>query len=195
MMRFPKIACVAIVGAVLLSGCAFHAQNMRLQPQVQYVDSNDGHGLPIEVVVQDQRPTQDLGHRGNGAISAATITTDSDVEAVIKQSVAQGLVHRGFKVVGASDAPHAVLTVQLRALKTELHAGFWTGHQEANGAAEATATNGTRTYENFYRVDSKKSKFWVPTAGQNSAYINGALSNLVGKIANDEKLIAFLASP
>lgn len=105
------------------------------------------------------------------------------------------MVHRGFKIVGPTDAPHAVLTVQLRALKTELHAGFWTGHQEANGAAAATATNGTRTYENFYRVDSKQSKFWVPTAGQNSQYINAALSNLVGKIVNDDKLISFLSSP
>jgi uncharacterized lipoprotein YajG len=162
---------------------------------VQYVDSNDGHGLPVAIVVQDQRPTQDLGHRGNGAISAATITTDSDVSAVLKQAIGQGLVHRGFKVVGSTDAPHAVLTVQLRALQTETHAGFWTGHQEANGAAEATATNGMRNYENFYRVDSKQSKFWVPTAGQNSQYINAALSNLVGKIVNDDKLISFLSSP
>lgn len=194
-MKFSQTACLAIIGAVLLSGCAFHAQNVRLQPQVQYVDSNDGHGLPIEIVVQDQRPTRDLGHRGNGAMSAATITTNSDVEAVVKQAIGQGLVHRGFKIVGASDEPHAVLTVQLRALKTELHAGFWTGHQEANAAAAASATNGARTYENFYRVDSKQSKFWVPTAGQNSQYINGALSNLVGKIVNDEKLVSFLASP
>jgi uncharacterized lipoprotein YajG len=195
MTKFVKVACFAVIGAALLSGCAFQAQNVRLQPQVQYVDSNDGHGLPVAIVVQDQRPTQDLGHRGNGQISAATITTNSDVPAVLKQAIGQGLVHRGFKIVGPTDAPHAVLTVQLRALKTELHAGFWTGHQEANGAAAATATNGTRTYENFYRVDSKQSKFWVPTAGQNSQYINAALSNLVGKIVNDDKLISFLSSP
>ena len=195
MIRFMKAACFAVVGAALLSGCAFHAQNVHLQPQVQYVDSNDGHGLPVDIVIQDQRPTQDLGHRGNGQISAATITTNSDVSTVIKQAIAQGLTHQGFKIVASSDAPHAVLTVQLRALKTELHAGFWTGHQEANAAAAATATNGAHSYENFYRVDSKQSKFWVPTAGQNSDYINGALSNLVGKIVNDKKLISFLSSP
>ena len=47
---------IALVGLVatagLLSGCMFNAQTVHLQPQVQYVDSNDGHGLPIAIVVK-----------------------------------------------------------------------------------------------------------------------------------------------
>ena len=172
----------------------FHAQTVHLQPQVQYVDSNDGHGLPVAIVVKDERPTQDLGHRGNGMASAASITSDSDISTVVKQSLAQALTHRGFKVVGVGDTTQSTLTVRVRALKTELHQGFWTGHQEANAAADVTVGKNGRTYEHFYRVDSKQSKFWVPTAGQNSEYINGALSNLIGNIANDENLIAFMAS-
>lgn len=193
MFKIYRLACLA-VAAAFLSGCMFHAQTVHLQPQVQYVDSNDGHGLPVAIVVKDERPTQDLGHRGNGVASAATITTDSDISAVIKQSLTQALAHRGFKMVGAGDATQSTLTVRVRALKTELHQGFWTGHQEANAAADVTVEKNGRTYEHFYRVDSKQSKFWVPTAGQNSEYINAALSNLIGKIANDEALIAFMAS-
>lgn len=193
-MKKYALICIVVAVTALLGGCMFHAQTVHLQPQVQYVDSNDGHGLPVAVVVRDERPTQDLGHRGNGVASAAAITSDSDVTAVVKQYIAQGLTHRGFKVVGPNDGPHATLTIRLRSLQTELHQGFWTGHEEANASAQVTGQNDSRTYENFYRVDSKQSKFWVPTAGQNSNYINGALSNLIGKIVNDEKLIAFLAS-
>jgi uncharacterized lipoprotein YajG len=172
----------------------FHAQTVHLQPQVKYVDSNEGHGMSIAIVVKDERSTQDLGHRGNGVASAATITSDSDIAAVVRQYLAEGFTHRGFKVVSATDDSKDVITVRVRALKTELHQGFWTGHQEANGAAQLVAVKGEHSYENFYRVDSKQSKFWVPTAGQNSEYINGALSNLIGKIINDEKLVSFMAS-
>lgn len=186
---------IGLVGvSSLLSGCMFHAQTVQLQPQVQYQDSNDGHGMPILIVVKDERPSQDLGHRGNGVASAAAITTDSDVEAVIKQYIGEGLTHRGFKVVSEDSGMHATLTVRLRSLDTELHQGFWTGHQEANASAQVTGANNDHTYENFYRVNSKQSKFWVPTAGQNSDYINAALSNLIGKIINDQQLVSLLAS-
>lgn len=194
MNKLYRLAGFSLVATCLLSGCMFHAQSVHLQPQVQYVDSNDGHGLAIAIVVKDERSTQDLGHRGNGVASAATITSDSDIAGVVKQYLAEGFVHRGFKVVGVADESTEIITVRVRSLKTELHQGFWTGHQEANGAAQVTVTKGGRTYENFYRVDSKQSKFWVPTAGQNSEYINGALSNLIGKIINDEKLVSFMTS-
>jgi len=62
MIKFARVACFAVAGAALLSGRAFQAQNVRLQPQVQYVDSNDGHGLPVAVVVQDQRPPRQWGN-------------------------------------------------------------------------------------------------------------------------------------
>jgi len=137
----------------------FHAQTVHLQPQVQYVDSNDGHGLPVTVTIKDERPTQDLGHRGNGVASAATITSDSDISAVIKQSLAQALTHRGFKVAGTGDAIQPMLTVRVRALKTELHQGFWTGHQEANAAADVTVEKNGHIYEHFYRVGSKQRSF------------------------------------
>lgn len=194
MNRFYRLVCLATAATFLLSGCMFHAQTVHLQPQVQYVDSNDGHGLPVTIVVKDERPTQDLGHRGNGVASAATITSDSDVAAIVKQALVQALTHRGFKIVGNGNAMDSTLTVRVRALKTELHQGFWTGHQEANAAAEVTVEKNGHTYDHFYRVDSKRSKFWVPTAGQNSEYINAALSNLIEKISNDEKLIAFMAT-
>jgi uncharacterized lipoprotein YajG len=194
MVRFYRLVCLATAATFFLSGCMFHAQTVHLQPRVQYVDGNDGHGLPVTIVVKDERPTQDLGHRGNGVASAATITSDSDVAAVVKQALVQALTHRGFKIVGDGNAMDSTLTVRVRALKTELHQGFWTGHQEANAAAEVTVEKNGRTYDQFFRVDSKRSKFWVPTAGQNSEYINAALSNLIEKIATDEKLIAFIAT-
>lgn len=194
MVKLYRLVGLGVTAVFLLGGCMFNAQTVHLQPQVQYVDSNDGHGLPVTVVVKDERPTQDLGHRGNGVASAATITSDSDVAAVVKQALVQALTHRGFKVVGSGNTTDPTITVRVRALKTELHQGFWTGHQEANAAAGVTVEKDGHAYENFYRVDSKKSKFWVPTAGQNSEYINVALSNLIEKISNDEKLIAFMAS-
>ncbi|MGB3462615.1 YajG family lipoprotein [Rhodanobacter sp. UC4437_H4] len=194
MSKIYKLAGLSLIAASTLSGCMFHAQTVHLQPQVQYVDSNEGRGLPITIIVKDERPTQDLGHRGNGVASAATITSDSDIASVVKQHLVEGFTHRGFKVVDSADSSEEVVTVRVRALETELHQGFWTGHQEANGAAQLTVVKNGRTYENFYRVDSKQSKFWVPTAGQNSEYINGALSNLIGKIINDDKLVSFMAS-
>lgn len=193
--RYRLGSLVTIIATFSLGGCMFHPQTVHLQPQVQYIDSDDGHGLPIAIIVEDERPNQNLGHRGDGAISAAAITTDSDIAATIKQHIAQGLTHRSFKIADDPDStPHATLTVRMRDLQTQLHAGFWAGHQESNAAAQVTATQGNRIYERFYRVDSKESKIFVSTAGQNSKYINTVLSNLIDKIVNDKKLISFIAS-
>ena len=97
MSKIYKLAGLSLIAASTLSGCMFHAQTVHLQPQVQYVDSNEGRGLPITIIVKDERPTQDLGHRGNGVASAATITSDSDIASVVKQHLVEGFTHRGFK--------------------------------------------------------------------------------------------------
>ncbi|BAW80838.1 hypothetical conserved protein [Candidatus Nitrosoglobus terrae] len=195
MIKRYRLARLVAIATFSQSGCMFHPQTVHLQPQVQYVDSDDGHGLPIALIVEDERPTQNLGHRGDGMISAAAITTDSDIAATIKQHIAQGLTHRGFKIADdLNSMPHATLTVRIRDLQTQLHSGFWVGHQESNAAAQVTATQGNRTYERFYRADSRKSKIFVSTAGQNSKYINTVLSNLIDKIINDKKLISLITS-
>lgn len=178
-----------VLAATLLSGCMFHPQTVHLDPQVHTSKSGDGHSTSLAIVVHDERATQDLGHRGNGMASAAAITSDADVANVVKQALTTAFADQGFTVTGSSPT---TISVSIRALQTQMHQGFFTGHQEAIAAAKVVVTRSNRSYEHFYRVDSTKSKFWVATADQNSDYINSALSNLMDKIVNDEQLTKFL---
>jgi uncharacterized lipoprotein YajG len=196
MIKLYRIFRLALAVPILLGGCTYSAQTVHLQPHVQDVDTNDGHGLPVTILVKDERPTQDFGHRGFGGDDVATITSDSDVAVVVKQALDQALANRGFKVVGRGNTADRTLTVRVRvrALKIQLHKGTWGARQEANAAAGVTVEKNGLTYENFYRVDSDRSKRLTATTEQNSDYINMTLSKLIEKITNDKKLIVFMAS-
>lgn len=57
-----KFVCALILG-MLLTGCAFQAQKVNLQPAVTITQGAEGQGVAVEVRVVDERPSKSLGRR------------------------------------------------------------------------------------------------------------------------------------
>ena len=185
-----KILCGLMV--TMLSGCAFHAQKVTLDPTLNTTKSVEGAGISIALRVVDERENTSLGHRGTAYGAAAEISSSQDVAALVQSKISEGLNSRGYRVVPYQQAADRQLTFEVRSLNYSTSTGFWTGGLDIAGAMKARATSGPESFEQFYRVDDKKRVGVVPTAGTNAEWINDALSEMLQKIFNDTTLFRFL---
>lgn len=188
-----KLSLVALAAA-LLSGCAFNAQTVQLNPTVASSQhSTAGQGVSVAVHVVDERASQSLGHRGGAGGAAAEITTNSDVAAVVSEQVTQALQNDGFTVLGPNAQGNAGLTVEVRLLNYSTSVGFWTGGIQIEATLEAKAQKSGKSFEQMYRVKNEQRVVVVPTADKNAEWINAALGEAITKLVTDPKLLAFLA--
>lgn len=187
-----KLLLVALAVA-LLSGCAFNAQTVQLNPSVASSHSTEGQGVSVAIRVVDERASQSLGHRGNAYGSAAEITTNSDVAAVVSEQITRALKSAGFMVLGPSAQGNASLTVEVRLLNYSTSTGFWTGGIQIEATLEAKAQKAGKSFEQMYRVKNEQRVVVVPTADKNAEWINAALGDVITKLVTDPKLLEFLA--
>lgn len=184
---------LAALAVALLSGCAFNAQTVQLNPVVASSHSTEGQGVSVAVRVVDERASQSLGHRGGAAGAAAEITTNSDVAAVVSERVTRALQNDGFTVMGPNAQGNASLTVEVRLLNYSTSVGFWTGGIQVEATLEAKAQKSGKNFEQMYRVKNEQRVVVVPTADKNAEWINAALGDAITKLVTDPKLLAFLA--
>lgn len=185
---------LAALAVALLSGCAFNAQTVQLNPTVPSTHSTEGQGVSVAVRVVDERASQSLGHRGGAAGAAAEITTNSDVAAIVSGQVTRALRNDGFAVLGPNAQGNASLTIEVRLLNYSTSVGFWTGGIQIEATLEAKAQKSGKSFEQMYRVKNEQRVVVVPTADKNAEWINAALGNAITKLVTDPKLLAFLAS-
>ncbi len=184
---------ILILTVTFFSGCAFVAQDAYLDPEISVIQSTEGQGITVSVVVQDERPNKSLGHRGAGMGKGAEITTDENVAALVQAKIIEGLHLKGFSTTTDHKKGNAHLNLELRLLEYSTSTGFWTGGVEVNGAIKAYAENSLgKEYKEFYRFEEEERVVFVPGAGSNEEMINKALSKLIMKVLNDRSLIDFL---
>jgi uncharacterized lipoprotein len=191
MASVSKVFFVLILGFVF-GACAFTPQTAVINPDVELTETDEGHGATVAVKVVDERPSDALGHRG-AAFKGAKITTDQNIEGLIREEIMRGLIKKGFKPISCDVNSKPNLKVEIRLLEYSTSMGFWTGGVHTKAALKAIADANGQTYENIYRVENEKRVVFVPTASTNEEYLNKLVSDILTKLFQDEKLIATLA--
>lgn len=192
MTLIPRIVMLMLIG-LGLSACAYTPQTAVISPEVNLVESNEGHGASVVVKVVDERSDKVLGHRGSATFKGAEITTNQDIESLIREEILRGLAKKGFNPIKCSSDSKPNLKVEIRLIEYSTSTGFWTGGIHTKAALKAIANVNGKTYENIYRVDNEKRVVVVPTASANQKYLNELVTDILSKLFQDDELISTLA--
>ncbi len=183
----PMMICLTFVA------CAFNPQNTVIDPEIDLVESNEGHGNTVLVKVVDERADKVLGHRGHTYGKGAEITTEQDLESLIREELLNGLAKKGFNPISCSVDNQPNLKVEIRLFKYTTSTGFWTFGIHTKAALKVIANYKGNTYEKMYRVDNEDREAIVPTAETNQEYLNKLMTDILLELLEDRKLIATLA--
>ncbi len=192
MTLFSKIITFMLI-CFGLSACAFTPQTAVIKPEVNFTETDEGHGATVVVKVVDERSSKALGHRGSATYKGAKITTTQDIEGLIREEIMQGLAKKGFKPIDCTSECTPNLKVEIRLLEYSTSTGFFTGGIHTKAALKAIANANGKIYEKIYRVDNEKRVVVVPTASANEKYLNQLVSEILNKLFQDQELIATLA--
>jgi uncharacterized lipoprotein len=182
-----------LLAAAVLAGCAWVPQKVTIAPQVQMPASDLGHGATVVVRVQDSRPSQRIGYRGLDS-KLAQIQTDQDLAPIFQQKIIEGLTRQGFMAVPASDGPARVLKVDIRELQYTTEMELWQGTIRTRAAMQAHAKTEDDVYDKFYTAEREEKAIEAPSAKTNAQLINGAISDVLQRLLEDQRLIKMLAN-
>lgn len=188
-----------IVGLlVIMSGCAFAPQAVKIKPEPQVASRMDGQGKSLVVAVVDERPRKTLGTRGVKGVGAE-ITIDGNLPLVIQESLIGGLRQQGFTPVSDNLSEPRQLRAEIRNLDYEVLMGFWSGTLRTAFGLKAICILGAKhAYERLYLGEFRESVQVVQGQEANERYINAAVSNALNELFQDSSLTKCLvqdASP
>jgi uncharacterized lipoprotein len=179
--------------ASLTTGCAFTAQAVKLQPQIQVTESSRGRGHPVQVTVVDERPRSTLGTRGARGVGAE-LTVEGDLVNIVRSSISDGLKRQGFIPTRDKTPDGRELRVEIRNLDYGVTVGFWAGSLRTECGLKGICIQGDRRpYEQLHRGEYHESVQVVQTAESNNVYVNAALSKALNALLQDQPLSACLA--
>jgi uncharacterized lipoprotein len=178
---------------LLVSGCAFQQQAIRIQPQLEVAESTVGAGRNVRVNVVDERPKSTLGTRGAQGVGSE-LTIEGDLVATIKGAVEEGLRRHGFVPVQA-DAGGRELRVEIRNVDYGINVGFWAGTLKVDCSLKGICQRGSlRPYEQLHRNEFKESVQVVQGQEANNRYVSSAVSGALNALLNDRELMQCLAT-
>lgn len=183
----------ALIFIILLSGCTFIDQKVKISPHLNIGTADIGKGKKVALDVLDEREDSLIGKRGTGMVRGAKIATDQDVVELFNTAVAEGLQRYGFSVVGRSEDVPTKLKVEIRSLNYDVTMGFWTGGNMGKASLKVVATVNDKIYEKMYRGEKEIRTAFVASQETNSKIINAAVSEVLESMFNDKQLLEFLS--
>lgn len=186
-----RTTATALAACIVLSGCAFQKQAIRLQPQLKVETSSIGAGKLTMVNVADERPRSTLGTRGVSGIGEQ-LTLEGDIAAVVRDAIGEGLRKQGFQTDGPIENQ---LKVEIRNLDYIVNSGFWAGKLNVEFLLKGICIKGTaRPYEQTYRGELHLNIQVVQSAEANTQYVNQVVSDAINKLVTDKAMLQCLAS-
>jgi len=182
-----------VVLLMIMSGCAFAPQAVKINPEAKIASTTDGQGKSVFVTVIDERPRKTLGTRGVKGVGAE-ITLDCDLPLIIRESLTNGLRQLGFTPTSDKPSEPRQLRAEIRNLDYEVLMGFWSGTVRTAFGLKATCILGTnRPYERLYLGEFRESVQVVQGQEANERYINAAVSSALNELFQDPLLSKCLA--
>lgn len=178
--------------ALLLAACAHGPQPVTLHPAPETPTSGLGRGEMVAIQVADLRPDPSLSDVPATVATRQNFPIRGDVLEVVLGQVADGLAQQGFEPVTAGEAPVS-LTVEVQRLDHWVLTGFGVSDIHAVAALNAVARRGGASYEVLYRVDQHQRVVFRPRQADVEETVNDALSGVLARVLEDERLLAFLA--
>jgi|SRR6185369_2069458 uncharacterized lipoprotein YajG len=184
---------LTVTTALVFAGCAWVHQDATLKLDPAITPSSIGRDATVAVKVLDHRRSKMIGYRGLDSKNAE-ITTDQDIAALFQAKILEGLSRKGFKAVAYGEQPGRSLTVEIRQIEYKTDMDFWKGIIQAEAAINAWSVGEDESYQRIYRGQRKDTSMEAPGAKTNERLINGAISDALQNLFEDERLIRFLAN-
>jgi uncharacterized lipoprotein YajG len=163
-----------------------------LQPAPNIAPSTVGQGVKLAVRVIDKRPSEIIGRRGMDSQNAA-ITTTQNVARVFQEKIVEGLKHKGFSASVFEGQPGRLLNVEIRQLDYTTDMEFWKGIVKTEVILGASMIKDFAKFEQFYSGKRTENSAEAPSAKTNERIINGAISDALQRMFEDEHLLRYLA--
>lgn len=180
------------LAAALVCGCAWTPQTAALKPAPNITPSTIGNGVTIAVRVIDKRQSDTIGHRGVDSQNAA-IKTTQNVAALFQEKIVEGLVRKGFSASPFEGQPGRLLIVEIRQIDYTTDMEFWKGIVKTEAVLGASMIKDGVKFEQFYSGKRTENTVEAPGAKTNERLINGAISDAMQRLFEDEHLIRYLA--
>jgi uncharacterized lipoprotein YajG len=191
-MRTVKVLACCALAAVLVGGCAWKPQSAVLQPAPNITPSTVGAGVKVAVRVIDKRQSETIGYRGLDSQNAA-ITTTQNVPVLFQEKIIEGLVKKGFSASAFEGQPGRLLIVEIRQLDYTTDMEFWKGIIKTEVVLGASMIKDGVKFEQFYTGKRTENSVEAPGAKTNERLINGAISDSLGRLFDDQHLMRYLA--
>ncbi len=178
---------------LLITGCTFTPQAVKIQPNIQVIETSLGRDRPLQINVVDERPKSTLGTRGVRGVGAE-LTVEGDLVAIVRASISDGLKRKGFAPQTERTGDARELRVEIRNLDYTVTQGFWSGSLRTDCVFKAICIRGSsRPYEQLYRGEVQDDIMAVQTDEENIRYVNDAVSRALNALLQDHQLSACLA--
>jgi uncharacterized lipoprotein len=187
-----KLLVLCTTAVVIFSGCAWVRQTATLKLEPIIEASSIGKDVTVAVRVVDRRSSTVIGHRGVDSKNAA-IKTDQNVPELFREKIQEGLGRKGFTAQKYDGQPGRLLTVEIRRLVYTTDMEYWKGIVEVEAELLAFTVKDGVKFEQFYRGQRKETTVEAPRASTNERLINGAISDAVQRLFEDERLLRYLA--
>jgi len=191
MQMLKAFVCCVMAGA-LVCGCAWTPQSAMLKPAPNITPSTLGNGVTVAVRVIDKRQSETIGHRGVDSQNAA-ITTKQNVAALFQEQIIEGLVRKGFAASPFEGQPGRLLVVEIRQIDYTTDMDFWKGIIRTEAVLGASMIKDGVKFEQFYTGKRTENTVEAPGAKTNERLINGAISDALQRMFEDDHLIRYLA--
>ena len=180
------------LAAALACGCAWTPQTAALKPAPYITPSTVGNGVTVAVRAIDKRASETIGHRGVDSKNAA-ITTTQNVAALFQEKIIEGLRQKGFSASPFAGQPGRLLIVEIRQIDYTTDMEFWKGIVKTEATLGASMIKDGAKFEQFYSGKRTENTVEAPGAKTNERLINGAISDALQRLFEDENLIRYLA--
>lgn len=177
---------------VLITGCAWKHQDALLKLDPQIAPSSAGNGASLALRVLDKRPTVILGYRGMDS-KGAEISTEQDLPALFEEKLLEGLARKGFNPQRAGDPSVPLVTVEILKIEYSTAMDFWKGSVNVVAVLRVFTSKNGLHFDQSYTATQNERSTEAPSAKRNNAIINAALSSVVQRVFEDERLMIFLA--